>query len=555
MTRNYLLSLLLCLFAPFYICGSSPEPYIDNQEVITNELKGLIISGDHLYPPEYILKTTKGALFYRTCPSDTMSEQLVFLKNLERRIIGRPVTLADIEKYKQEIADFYLKHCNKYVFLELLRGGLDSSILVLKVMESKVGEIIVTGNNWFSDEFYKKNTGLFPNGTIDNQKLQAQVNKINRSPWSKTEIVYKKGKRKDEIDVELLVKDSKPVQFYSGANNSGVEILGASRMYAGAVWRGSFLKDQTLSFEYQVDPNFKNISSYAIEYTLPFQRFGGCKFGCNYAGLDPTMEGLARGSFFAASTKYEVPLTQNITRQQNLSLGVDFKTMDNNFLSGGSVHAAHYAAICTTSVLYNTSYSSAAHEINGELGVFTQPFSVSSMMSQKVYSELRDNAATTYTFSRGSFIYTYIPTSQRSPSFKVRAEGQISSSKLLPAQQFGLGGINSVRGYVERAANTDNGLFVSIEGQSPKVSLMQYVAKKYRHLDKCYGVIFIDAGAGIGSAEDSSVVLVGAGPGLRYDLFDSIYSRLDLGVRVGGIPKDSTYDSRVRLYFSVGGSY
>jgi hemolysin activation/secretion protein len=559
LTRSYLLSILLCLFAPFYIYGTGLEPYIDNQEVITKELKGLIISGDHLYPPEYILKTTKGALFYRTSPADNMSDQVVFLKNLERRIVGKPITYSDIEKYKEEIAAFYLKYCNKYVFVELLRGGLDSTILVLKVMESKVGEILVTGNNWFSEEFYKKNIGLFPNGIVNNQKLQANVNRINRSPWSKAEVIYRKGKNKSEIDVELQVKDSKPVQFYSGANNSGVEVLGSSRMFAGAVWRGSFLKDQTLSFEYEVAPSFKNLASYTLDYTLPLKQFGGCRFKCNYSGFHTVNNAAQEGAFFASSTKYELPLAQTIRRVQNLSIGVDLKTMDNNFLSGGIIRSPDFATIFRMSSVYSGGYCSGVHEISGEIGAFAQPLSASKSMSAKVYSELRQGAATTYAFSKAAIIYNYTPEDKRSPSLKVRLEGQISSARLLPAEQFGLGGINSVRGYVERAVNVDNGLFASVEGQTPKFSLLKYVAKKYRNYDKFYGVLFVDGGHGSildpEKGESRSAFLLGVGPGLRYDLFDSIYSRLDLGVRLGGIPESSSYDSRVRVYFTVGGSY
>ncbi|MCH9617303.1 MAG: hypothetical protein SP4CHLAM5_04130 [Chlamydiia bacterium] len=544
------------MLASFSIYGTGVEPYIDSQEVITKELKGLIISGDHLYPPEYILKTTNGALFYRTSPADNRSDQVVFLKNLERRVIGKPITFSDIEKYKEEIAAFYLKHCNKYVFVELLRGGLDPSILVLKVMESKVGEILVTGNNWFSEEFYKKNIGLFPNGTVDNQKLQADVNRMNRSPWSKAEIVYKKGKNKGEIDVELHVKDSKPVQFYSGVNNSGVEVLGPSRMFAGAVWRGSFLKDQTLSFEYEIDPNFQNLASYTLDYTLPLKRFGAYKFLCNYSALHAVDSTLQEGAFFESSTKYELPLAQNISRQQNLSLGLDFKTMNNDFLSGGMTKSPDFATILRMGSVYQACYSIGGHEVSGSIGVFTQPFSLSKAMSAKVYSELREGAATTYTFSKASLTYHYIPENKRSPSIKFRIEGQLSSAKLLPIEQFGLGGINSVRGYEERAVNADNALFASIEGQSPKLSLMQYVAKKYRHYDKCYGTVFIDAGYGRENGKGGDTAfLLGAGPGIRYDLFDAIYSRLDLGVRLGAIPRNSSYTSRVRVYFSVGGSY
>lgn len=47
-------------------------------------------------------------------------------------------------------------------------------------------------------------------------------------------------------------------------------------------------------------------------------------------------------------------------------------------------------------------------------------------------------------------------------AFEARFRGQLASTNLLPSEQMGLGGYNSVRGYLERQVNVDNGLIVNL---------------------------------------------------------------------------------------------
>ena len=58
-------------------------------------------------------------------------------------------------------------------------------------------------------------------------------------------------------------------------------------------------------------------------------------------------------------------------------------------------------------------------------------------------------------------------------TWTVRGLLQESDANLLPSEQFGLGGYDTVRGYDEREVNGDNGFLLSTEVATPPVSLLK----------------------------------------------------------------------------------
>lgn len=91
---------------------------------------------------------------------------------------------------------------------------------------------------------------------------------------------------------------------------------------------------------------------------------------------------------------------------------------------------------------------------------------------------------------------------------------QLSPDDLVPLEQFGLGGIESVRGYRQDALLADNGAFVSAE-----VRLPIYRSRTRRTVLQL--TPFIDAGVAWGSSarnnlDPNTLVSVGAGLRLSY---------------------------------------
>jgi hypothetical protein len=75
----------------------------------------------------------------------------------------------------------------------------------------------------------------------------------------------------------------------------------------------------------------------------------------------------------------------------------------------------------------------------------------------------------------------------------LRASGQFADARLLPTEQFGLGGYDTVRGYNERVVDGDDGWLLVNEIRTPHIPLGNLTARTDGR-DWLQGLIFCDYG-------------------------------------------------------------
>ena len=130
----------------------------------------------------------------------------------------------------------------------------------------------------------------------------------------------------------------------------------------------------------------------------------------------------------------------------------------------------------------------------------------------------------------------------------VRGEAQWADRPLLPVEQFGLGGFESVRGYRQDLLLTDGGLFGSAELRLPL-----FRAPKIKGVMQI--VPFLDVGTGWNRGDrpdPDPQTLVGLGLGLRWQQGDRFTARLDYAIPLVEVdnPDQDTWQEN-GLYFSV----
>ncbi|WP_442940365.1 ShlB/FhaC/HecB family hemolysin secretion/activation protein [Nostoc sp.] len=133
----------------------------------------------------------------------------------------------------------------------------------------------------------------------------------------------------------------------------------------------------------------------------------------------------------------------------------------------------------------------------------------------------------------------------------LRSDLQLSTRALVPLEQFGLGGLRSVRGYRQDILLTDNGFLASAEVQLPVL-----------RVEKVKGVLqvvpFIDFGVGWNNSGNSDQntntltnTLVGLGLGLQWQMGDRLNARLDYGIPLTDIQDTGRTLQENGLYFSI----
>ena len=129
----------------------------------------------------------------------------------------------------------------------------------------------------------------------------------------------------------------------------------------------------------------------------------------------------------------------------------------------------------------------------------------------------------------------------------LRSDLQLSTTNLVPLEQFSVGGFRSVRGYRQDALLTDNGFFTSAEIRLPLLKA-----------EKVQGLLqvapFIDLGWGWNSSNDSDPednTLIGMGLGLQWQMGDRFTARVDWGIPLTDIEDSDRTWQENGVYFSI----
>ena len=128
-----------------------------------------------------------------------------------------------------------------------------------------------------------------------------------------------------------------------------------------------------------------------------------------------------------------------------------------------------------------------------------------------------------------------------------RTDMQLTGDSLLPLEQFGIGGQDTVRGYRQDALLTDNGIYASVEVRFPVVKVRDVQGTLYL-------VPFLDAGTGWNvdsSTNPEDTTLIGTGLGLLWTMSDDFTTRLDWGIPLISIDSRERTWQESGVYFSI----
>jgi hemolysin activation/secretion protein len=127
----------------------------------------------------------------------------------------------------------------------------------------------------------------------------------------------------------------------------------------------------------------------------------------------------------------------------------------------------------------------------------------------------------------------------------VRGDVQVADRAMLPLEQFGLGGVDSVRGYRQDALLADSGVFASTEARFPiarfsKDSSLQITP-------------FVDFGTVWNNSSEklARTTLLSTGLGLRYQFSDRLTAKVEWGIPLISLEGSKRTWQENGIYFSV----
>lgn len=423
---------------------------------------------------------------------------------------------------------------------QTLVGG----VIKLEVVEFSLGNMTIQGNEYFDESnILRSLPGLQPGQTPNTRKLSRQLNFANQHPAKKLNLSFRESEQKQAIDAIIEVEDKKPGAFFTALQNTGTDETGEIRLTVGYQHTNLFNKDHNITVLYTTAEESGAVQQIGLNYQIPFYSHAG-RFSFNYSDSDVETGQIedffqisGKGTVMGVNYHYDLPGSSG-RYKHSVSLGYDNKLFENDLSFDNQAIVGSGSGDVRTNPL-NLSYQGTVNGVNSAFSyslsmISNQPSGSDS--DTTAYQLVRENADPEWSLSRYALAYDF--RFAKSWLLRARYSGQEAGEPLVPGEQYGLGGANSVRGYEERSILGDNGWQANLEVWAPAF-----------FNNSLYALIFYDTG----EADYEGVELVqepsGAGLGLRWNWNEKLSVRADLATALEAV--GDTEDGDTFLHVSA----
>jgi hemolysin activation/secretion protein len=415
-------------------------------------------------------------------------------QSVERAVyphMGEQKTLADVEKARDALEKAY--HASGYltVLVTIPQQKVDAGLIKLAVTEAPVDRLRVTESRYFLPSDIRAGVPELAEGKVPNfQDMQAELTALNRSPDRRIAPVLRPGKTPGTVEVDLKVQDELPLHGSVELNNRYSQDTSPTRLSASLRWDNLWNKQHSLGLTLQTSPTAVNESKvFSGNYTLPFSggdllALYGVKSDSDVSAVG-TLSVVGRGTILGA--RYIHPLPGSETLFQSASFGVDYKDFDQSVElpdSGGFNTPIKYLPF---TVGWDATWLEESR--TSKLGLSFNFHLQGLVGNEQEFADKRFKGRPSYIYLRGNASRQWeLP---QDYGLSARASWQLAGQPLISNEQFAIGGVDTVRGYLESAALGDRGLALSLEARTP--SLLSHFPALAESVTKLHALAFLDA--------------------------------------------------------------
>ena len=476
---------------------------------------------------------------------------------LAGKYLGNKFTRGDLNHLITDIIVYYRHHGRPVVDLIVPEQDITTGTVQLLVLEGRLEHVVVTGNHWASNGAITSGITLQPGDEIRSSELLDDLDWLNSNSFHTTSVIYHPGEEMGATSLELQTKDRFPVRPYLAYEDSGNAATGFDRYEAGFNWGDAFQLglDQQLNYQYTSSADGDSLRAHAGSYIIPLPWHNTLTFFGSYTdtrGLVPPLVDI-NGRSYQISGRYSVPLptfrsASGLTYKQSIAAGFDYK-YNKNALEFGSLPAGGTLYDVDQFVVgYDGTEADKYGQTTLDDQCFLSPGNWGGNNNDVAFAGAHGLASSHYVYDTLTLgRVTRLP---ENCSLVLRATLQFSDANLVPSEQLGFGGYDSVRGYDEREVNADEGYIFSTEVRSPPVSIGELVGHPEVH-DQLQVLGFWDYGAAYNyeplAGEAYETPLSGIGGGVRYTINTNLSLRFDYGFQLLRTKLDNDHGSRSDL--------
>ena len=468
--------------------------------------------------------------------------------------MGEEKSIEDVEQARAALEKTYQEAGYLTVSVSIPQQEVNQGTVRLLVTEGKVERLQIVDSHYHTPGEIKSRARQFSEGSVPHfPTAQKELGTLNRNQNRQVTPVLRPGKSPGTVEVDLQVKDKLPVHGNVELNDRYSPNTTELRLNAGLKYENLFQKDHSLGMNIQVSPeDTSEVKVFSGTYIIP--RDNGDYFAAYAVASDSNIAAVGDinvlGKGYIAGARYIRPLPLSEGFYHSLTFGFDYKVFKENlFLLGADTSLDTPISYWATSLGYDANLQSDFGQTQASFVLNMAPRFMGNTSSE--FQRKRSGAEANYVYLRADVKQLY--TFSSGWAIQGKAAFQLASQPLISTEQFTIGGVDSIRGYLESSRLGDNGISGSLELRTPPLS--QYL-KQYRfveYIKDFYAYTFADAGyvriknpLGL----DDDYELYSAGLGLKLKTTTGWFSYLDYAQAMNEAPEVEQGD--YRLHFRVG---
>lgn len=395
-------------------------------------------------------------------------------QDIERTVypfLGPGRTIEDVEAARLGLETLFRDAGYGTVVVDLPEQDVVDGVVRLDVVEGKVARLRITGSRYFSLGRIRSYVPSLAQGSVPHlPAVQKELQRLNQASSDRVITpVLRPGSTPGTLEVELKVDDELPLHASLELNDRYTLNTERLRLNAEVRYGNLWQREHAISAAYQVAPqNRDNVEVFSTTYTfrLPDSdkliTLYGVKTSSDVAAIGTL--GVV-GDGIIAGFRGTLPLPPATDYFHSISVGGDYKDFGESIALLGADSLNTPISYVSWSALYNGVRLADTHQTELSIGVTLALRDLGN--TKKEFQDKRFLAKPNFAYVTGTLSHRHdLPYGLE---IFATANGQLADSPLISNEQFGIGGIGSLRGYLESQQFVDDGVRASVELRSPNL--------------------------------------------------------------------------------------
>lgn len=381
--------------------------------------------------------------------------------------LGEHRSIADVENARTALEKSFHDAGYLTVFVTIPEQEVNAGVVQLEVLEGKVERLNVVGSKYYSLGKIKQRVTEFKEGNVPHfPTVQKQIATVNINSDRVVAPVLRPGKSPGMVEVDLKVDDKLPLHASMELNDRYSPNTTKTRLSGNLRYDNLWQRDHSFSFGFQVTPEKTDeVKVLSATYVIPY---AGDYFATYAVVSDSNISAVGDlnviGKGNILGLRYIHPMPSPVkSYNHNLTLGVDYKDFKQNTITQGSDTDSNPITYLPFLIGYTGNLVTPESTTKLDLNL---NFATKALVNdENQFATRRSFAHANYSFLRGQLEHTY--TLPRQWQWYGSIGGQATSDHLISNEQYFLGGLDTVRGFMESSALGDVGVNFTTELRTP----------------------------------------------------------------------------------------